>query len=128
MKSVKQQLQDEIEKRISKNRAQKEKSKDTSVESLVFEFFKMSDEAKKIAGGATYEGEILARALDTLVFKLRKRDQGVAVGIEWSQDFFDSSKQEHQIRGVSIQWSGFYCKQHSVDANLYIDIAEMMLY
>lgn len=126
MKSAKQRVLDEINKRIVKNQAYKEKINNNSVEQDVFEFFKQSDEAKRIQNNVTYEPQILTGALDSLITKLKQRDPAIInVIIEWNEG---SEIENSQIRGVSITWSNYYASKNQIEANMYIDISEMLLF
>lgn len=115
--SIKNKVLEEINAKILKKKQLN--SKREGINSAVFEFFRQAEEAKTIGGGSRYEPEIFARALDTLIIKIRRHDLLASVTPAWSDNYTS-------IRGVNIFWSNRFASENSISQEEYIDIGEML--
>jgi hypothetical protein len=121
--SVRKKLLEEINAKAKRIQDMRERANDSSAERDVFEFFRHADEAKLISGSKTYDMDMIVSAFESLLRKLKRFDYYAHARIEWVDG---STREESQIRGVTIIWSDAYASKMCIEAQVYIDVGQMI--
>lgn len=127
MKSVKQNLLAEIEKKAQKIRNKRiEAASNKTLEAAVFAFFNNIEDSRKLHGGQRYDHVLFAEARRSLQERVKSFDFKAKISIEFHKSEDEKSWEECQVRGVTIWWGDAYKAKHNCDPSLYIDVTQML--
>jgi hypothetical protein len=123
--SVKSDLLKEIERKANKIKSKRISSTtNNSPETIVFEFFRNVEDARKLCNNVEYDPTIFSSALASLIKRIRSIDSKATCDVRfqnntfpWNQDF---------VRGITINWSPLHVQQFQVEQTLYIDVSQML--
>jgi hypothetical protein len=123
--SVKSDLLKQIDKKAQKIRDKRiSAANNNSVETIVFEFFKNIEDARKLRNNIEYDPTIFSDAMTSLKKRIKSIDPKSSCDIKfqnntepWNQDF---------VQGVTINWSQLHASQQGIETTLYIDVSQML--
>jgi hypothetical protein len=110
LKKIEQKAQKIREKRV-------EASNNNTLESVIFDFFKHVEEARRLKNGVSYDKK-----------RVRAFDYKAKTSLEWQPSEDEKSWEEGVIRGVTVWWSDAYIAKNNVAPSMYIDVGQMLIF
>lgn len=123
--SVKSDLLKQIDKKAQKIRDKRiSAANNSSIETIVFEFFRNIEDSRKLSGNIEYDLTIFSDALRSLTSRIRSIDSKATCDVRfqndtspWNQDF---------VQGVTINWSPLHVSRYQIEQTLYIDVSQLL--
>jgi hypothetical protein len=121
LKKIEQKAQKIREKRV-------EASNNNTLESVIFDFFKHVEEARRLKNGVSYDKKLLLAAMKAMETRVRAFDYKAKTSLEWQPSEDEKSWEEGVIRGVTVWWSDAYIAKNNVAPSMYIDVGQMLIF